>query len=325
VDRASSRHDGAPSGQIKLPLLGRDFADSRGDGMRAPERRRLGGARQRPTPVASGPDGCLRASSSGWHAGRAGLSSCRGSRAEEPADRRDQAVMRSGQHEPALTGYGEHDVGLRPRRRAPLELASVLDYGLAPDQPLRDSRRLRWADPAPRQELLEVLDTVDNAGYAAPRVARDRLTLHAPVLAGRGRRCTRLRSRRSRAKECSGRRPPRATISWSICARPNATAHLRRCTVTTRSKRDPFHWESQSTQTAAQPAVSTTSSAARGSTVLLFGRERTNFELGTQPFAFLGLVRYVEYRGERPVAFRWRRPVPMRAELFEIARGVAAA
>jgi hypothetical protein len=65
--------------------------------------------------------------------------------------------------------------------------------------------------------------------------------------------------------------------------------------------------------------------AARGSPVLLFVRERKTFELGTQPFSFLGPVSYVEHRGERPIAFTWRLPAPMPAELFEIARSVAAA
>ena len=54
-------------------------------------------------------------------------------------------------------------------------------------------------------------------------------------------------------------------------------------------------------------------------------RERKTFELGTQPFTFLGPVEYVEHRGERPVAFTWRLPAPMPEELFEVARSVAAA
>ena len=59
--------------------------------------------------------------------------------------------------------------------------------------------------------------------------------------------------------------------------------------------------------------------------ILLFVRERKTFELGTQPFTFLGPGEYVEHDGERPVAFTWRLPVPMPEELFETARSVAAA
>jgi len=90
--------------------------------------------------------------------------------------------------------------------------------------------------------------------------------------------------------------------------------------------RELFHWESQSRQTPHQPTVQRyINHQATGSRVLLFVRERKTFELGTQPFYFLGPVSYVEHRGERPVAFTWRLSVPMPEELFAVARSVAAA
>jgi Domain of unknown function (DUF3427) len=90
--------------------------------------------------------------------------------------------------------------------------------------------------------------------------------------------------------------------------------------------RELFHWESQSRQTPQQPTVRRyINHRADGSRVLLFVRERKTFELGTQPFTFLGPVEYVEHRGERPVAFAWRLPVAMPEALFEVARSVAAA
>jgi hypothetical protein len=90
--------------------------------------------------------------------------------------------------------------------------------------------------------------------------------------------------------------------------------------------RELFHWESQSRQTPSQPTVQRyINHRARGTRVLLFVRERKRFELGTQPFTFLGPVEYVTHRGERPVAFTWRLPVPMPEEIFEIARSVSAA
>ena len=71
--------------------------------------------------------------------------------------------------------------------------------------------------------------------------------------------------------------------------------------------RELFHWESQSRQTPRQPTVQRyINHEARGTRVLLFVRERKTFELGTQPFTFLGPVDYVDHRGERPVAFTWR-------------------
>lgn len=90
--------------------------------------------------------------------------------------------------------------------------------------------------------------------------------------------------------------------------------------------RELFHWESQSRQTPLQPTVQRyINHRLHGSHVLLFVRERKTFELGTQPFTFLGPAEYVDHRGERPVAFTWRLPVRMPEELFEVARSVAAA
>jgi hypothetical protein len=90
--------------------------------------------------------------------------------------------------------------------------------------------------------------------------------------------------------------------------------------------RERFHWESQSRQTPEQRTVQRyINHRAQGTDVLLFVREGKRFELGTQPFYFLGPVRYVNHRGERPVAFTWHLPRPMPEELFEVARSVAAA
>ena len=90
--------------------------------------------------------------------------------------------------------------------------------------------------------------------------------------------------------------------------------------------RELFHWESQSRQTPRQPTVQRyINHRGEGTNVLLFVRERKGFELGTRPFTFLGPVRYVEHRGERPVAFTWALPVPMPERLFEVARTVAVA
>jgi hypothetical protein len=90
--------------------------------------------------------------------------------------------------------------------------------------------------------------------------------------------------------------------------------------------RELFHWESQSTQAPHQPRVQRWINHQReGLNILLFVRTKKTSELGTQPFTFLGPVTYVDRRGERPVAFTWRLPVPMPEELFEVARSVSAA
>jgi hypothetical protein len=90
--------------------------------------------------------------------------------------------------------------------------------------------------------------------------------------------------------------------------------------------RELFHWESQSTQAPNQPRVRRwIEHQRRGGNILLFVREKRRYELGTQPFTFLGPVTYVDHRGERPVAFTWKLPEQMPEELFEVARSVAAA
>jgi hypothetical protein len=78
-----------------------------------------------------------------------------------------------------------------------------------------------------------------------------------------------------------------------------------------------FHWESQSTTTAASPTGQRyINHEARGSRVLLFVREHRK-ESGraggiTEPFRCLGFATYVSHEGERPMAIRWRlqRPIP---------------
>jgi hypothetical protein len=72
-----------------------------------------------------------------------------------------------------------------------------------------------------------------------------------------------------------------------------------------------FHWESQSTTTAASPTGQRDiHHEARGSRVLLFVREhrREGGRAGgvTEPFRCLGFARYVSHEGERLMAIRWR-------------------
>jgi len=68
-----------------------------------------------------------------------------------------------------------------------------------------------------------------------------------------------------------------------------------------------FHWESQSTTTAASPTGQRyIHHAARGSRVLLFVREQRNQGSVTEPFVCLGFARYESHEGERPMTIRWR-------------------
>jgi hypothetical protein len=79
-----------------------------------------------------------------------------------------------------------------------------------------------------------------------------------------------------------------------------------------------FHWESQSTTTAASPTGQRyVHHQARGSRVLLFVREqrRVDGRPGgvTEPFRCLGFASYESHEGERPMAIRWRleREIPV--------------
>jgi hypothetical protein len=72
-----------------------------------------------------------------------------------------------------------------------------------------------------------------------------------------------------------------------------------------------FHWESQSTTTAASPTGQRyIHHTARGSRVLLFVREQRKQDgrpgAPTEPFVCLGFASYESHEGERPMAIRWR-------------------
>ncbi|MEJ7774418.1 MAG: DUF3427 domain-containing protein, partial [Nocardioidaceae bacterium] len=85
-----------------------------------------------------------------------------------------------------------------------------------------------------------------------------------------------------------------------------------------------FHWESQN-------ATSTTSEAGRrylhheelGTSVLLFVRETPTDDVGAAPFLLLGPVRYVEHRGERPIAITWELEHVIPPAMLLAARAVA--
>jgi hypothetical protein len=68
-----------------------------------------------------------------------------------------------------------------------------------------------------------------------------------------------------------------------------------------------FHWESQSTTTAASATGQRyIHHEARGSRVLLFVREKRRQGTVTEPFVCLGFATYESHEGERPMAIRWR-------------------
>lgn len=219
------------------------------------------------------------------------------------------------------------------RQRLATMLAWGLGSGFTSHASVDEYLIATQAESAARQELLELLDVLDSRSdtRSTPSVLPPEvpLTLHA---------------RYTRAEVIAALRfgegvKPKVTqggILWMPGARCDAFfVDLRKAerdySPSTMYRdyavsRDLFHWESQSRQTPAQPTVQRyINHQAEGSRVLLFVRESKTFELGTQPFWFLGPVTYVAHRGERPVAFTWRLPASMPEAVFEVARSVAAA
>ncbi|GAA3567418.1 DEAD/DEAH box helicase [Microlunatus spumicola] len=82
-----------------------------------------------------------------------------------------------------------------------------------------------------------------------------------------------------------------------------------------------FHWESQSTTSVASRTGQRYLSGS--STKLLFVRQHKSDEFGTSPYLFAGPVRYVQHRGERPVAITWQLEHPLPNDFF-IEASVAA-
>lgn len=86
-----------------------------------------------------------------------------------------------------------------------------------------------------------------------------------------------------------------------------------------------FHWESQSTTSAASPTGQRyIHHRDRGSHILLFVREAKTNALGTAPYVFLGPADYVSYEGNRPMAITWRLRRPMPTEVFMSSRAAVA-
>jgi len=225
------------------------------------------------------------------------------------------------------------DGGDERRRRLLTMLAWDLGSGDGAYASLSEYFSRLWMEEAPRRELSELLGVLDKRSQVRRRLSQ--LLPEVPLT---------LHGRYTRAEVI-------AALGFGEGAKPKVTqggilwipqvesdvffVDLRKAerdySPTTMYRdyaitRELFHWESQSRQHTGQPTVRRyIEHDTRGTNVLLFVREKKTFELGTQPFTFLGPVKYVVHEGERPVAFTWRLPVPMPEELFEVARSVAAA
>lgn len=85
-----------------------------------------------------------------------------------------------------------------------------------------------------------------------------------------------------------------------------------------------FHWESQSTTSEhSLTGQRYIHHAEQGTRVLLFARETSQRDNQSMPFLFLGPMKYLHHRGERPMAITWELQFPIPAWFFQVARSVA--
>lgn len=86
-----------------------------------------------------------------------------------------------------------------------------------------------------------------------------------------------------------------------------------------------FHWESQSTTSAASPTGQRyIHHRERRSHILLFVRETKSNASGAAPYIFLGPADYVSHEGDRPMAITWRLRQAMPTEVYLGARAAVA-
>lgn len=86
-----------------------------------------------------------------------------------------------------------------------------------------------------------------------------------------------------------------------------------------------FHWESQNSTAEDTPkGISYIQHQAQGKHILLFVREQNQDAAGlTMPYVFLGPVRYVSHKGNRPMAITWELATPLPGFLWHEAGKMA--
>jgi superfamily II DNA or RNA helicase len=189
-----------------------------------------------------------------------------------------------------------------------------------------------WANPAVRQEIVQVLEVAAS------------LVSHVPARLG-GMESVPLwvhcRYTREELLPAIGRarvgRPPvndREGVRYSEDERADVFTF-----TLTKSERDYspttmyrdyaispqlIHWESQSTTSDSSPTGRRyISHVEQGSKVLLFCREANDGEFGAKSYFFLGPARYVSHTGSRPMAITWNLDYPMPADFYEAASVLA--
>ncbi|WP_120314220.1 DUF3427 domain-containing protein [Mycolicibacterium monacense] len=219
-------------------------------------------------------------------------------------------------------------------------LAAMLFYSLFPDGG-------EFSDPAEGLSAIggepvvgEMREVIDIALDAAHRTARPLVEL-APDLAD-----VPLALHASYSREeilaalgwtAQGRSPStmREGVAW--CPEVNADAFLITLKKTDTDyspttmyrdyalNRELFHWESQSTTSAASPTGQRyLQHRERNSHILLFVRDGKTSAMGPSPYIFLGPADYVSHEGDRPIAITWHLRHPMPTEVYLASRAAVA-
>ena len=215
----------------------------------------------------------------------------------------------------------------RSRQLAAMVAFVLFDDGAAPPS-IDGVVNSLAAEPAIRQELIELADVLDaQADHLTRPSALDAdvpLHLHGTyrreeVLVALGDRQLGDRtSHREGVKYIRDRNTDVFLVTLEKSERDySPTTRYRDYAIS----RELFHWESQS-------GTSLTSATGKryldgSSTVLLFVRQ-TNKVNGRAPaYVFLGRCELVEHRGEKPIQITWRLEEPMPESWFRVARAVA--
>lgn len=209
----------------------------------------------------------------------------------------------------------------RDRRLLMMLLVQLFDQVAQPETTLEDALSLLWQHPQVRSELVELFEVLSG------NVAHVSLVLQGlpevPL------RITARYTRQELLSACGENESVRKK-EWREGVRfaraINADLFVftldktsGQFSPTTRYRdyaisRDLVHWESQSGTRAESPTGQRYQQhAARGSHVLLFGRETAD----DRAFYFLGPATYVSHRGEMPMGVTWRLAHPLPGDLFQ--------
>lgn len=212
------------------------------------------------------------------------------------------------------------DLTERDRRLLRMLVASLINRGIDKTATLDDTAGLLWSHPQIRAEVLELLEVL------ATRIdhVHHPLTTHPDVPLQVHARYTRIEIL---AAFGVGRAAKVAAWQTGVRHLPDARADLLAFTLdktsgqfspTTRYRdyaisRDLIHWESQSVvREDSETGRRYREHAARGSSILLFARVRTD----ERAFWFLGPATYVRHERELPMAVTWRLEHALPGDLF---------